>query len=186
MTNLFNTPTETCQALIQILEKLDAPELLTVARLLSQRFANPQAFVTLVGETSTGKTTIVNGLLSERLPQRLITRLANAGILPLRRKRRVHRRRDIDAELGRVLMQCLDVGHRLADARSVHAGELDRAGTRLPDDAPELRVCPLERIHERGNVGGPVRPAPLRCPSLYLNTDLSLGPGSIWACVTNG
>lgn len=53
--------------LVQVLEEVGHKDLLGAAHLLDERIRNPRSFVTLVGETSTGKSTLVNSLLGRRL-----------------------------------------------------------------------------------------------------------------------
>ena len=56
-----------CNDLLPILEGAERPDHLTLGRMLMARLECPQAFVTLVGETSTGKTTLINSLLGMEL-----------------------------------------------------------------------------------------------------------------------
>jgi GTPase SAR1 family protein len=53
--------------LIQILEQQEEGDALAVARLLYVRLRHPQAYVTVTGETSTGKSSLVNGLVQRQL-----------------------------------------------------------------------------------------------------------------------
>jgi|GEM_PF-2413051 len=58
---------ELARALCSVLEEADSGDQLAAARLLTVRIAQPRAYVTLVGETSTGKSSLANGLLEEPL-----------------------------------------------------------------------------------------------------------------------
>lgn len=55
------------RVLCNLLEQAECEDELAAARLLSVRLARPQSYVTLVGETSTGKSSLANGLLIEPL-----------------------------------------------------------------------------------------------------------------------
>jgi len=55
------------ESLIPLLETEMEEEWLALVRLLHQRLLNPQAYVTVVGETSTGKSSLVNALLGQPL-----------------------------------------------------------------------------------------------------------------------
>ena len=54
-------------SLIPILQKHDGREYLAVAQLLRERLCRPHAFVTVCGETSTGKSSLINGLFRKPL-----------------------------------------------------------------------------------------------------------------------
>jgi GTPase SAR1 family protein len=49
------------EQLLALLEELGREDQITIGRLLHQRLGNPQSYVTLVGETSTGKSSLING-----------------------------------------------------------------------------------------------------------------------------
>lgn len=56
-----------CQQLAEILEAAQDGDRVAVVRLIQVRLAQPQAFVTVVGETSTGKSSLVNALLKQEI-----------------------------------------------------------------------------------------------------------------------
>lgn len=53
--------------LIPILQQHDGKEYLAVAQMLRKRLQQPHAFITVCGETSTGKSSLINGLLRDPL-----------------------------------------------------------------------------------------------------------------------
>lgn len=53
--------------LLELLAEVGDPDILGAARLVHTRVMEPRVFVTLVGETSSGKTTLLNGLLGAKL-----------------------------------------------------------------------------------------------------------------------
>jgi len=56
-----------CENLLPTIEKLDDRDTLSYGRLLCQRLNEYQAYVTVIGETSTGKSTMINGLFARNL-----------------------------------------------------------------------------------------------------------------------
>lgn len=56
-----------CEDLLPKIEKIDDKDTLSYGRLLCQRLHDYQAYVTVIGETSTGKTTLINGLFPKNL-----------------------------------------------------------------------------------------------------------------------
>jgi len=56
-----------CEDLLPMIEKLDDLDTLAYGRLLCQRLHEYQAYVTVIGETSTGKSTLINGLFPRNL-----------------------------------------------------------------------------------------------------------------------
>lgn len=56
-----------CEDLLPKIEKIDDKDTLSYGRLLCQRLFDYQAYVTVIGETSTGKTTLINGLFPKNL-----------------------------------------------------------------------------------------------------------------------
>lgn len=67
MSNLLERAAVICEDLLPIIEKLDDQDILSYGRLLFQRLHEYQAYVTVIGETSTGKSTLINGLFSRNL-----------------------------------------------------------------------------------------------------------------------
>lgn len=58
---------EKLDALSPLLDKADDPQLKVLAKFLAERISSPESFVTFLGETSSGKTTLINGLLGKPL-----------------------------------------------------------------------------------------------------------------------
>jgi GTPase SAR1 family protein len=69
----FTSSGDVCLALAQVLEDLGETDLLALTRLLGQRLATAQSYVTVVGETSSGKSTLINGLFEEPLLPAAVT-----------------------------------------------------------------------------------------------------------------
>lgn len=67
MSKLLERAAIICEDLLPIINEIDDQDALTYGRLLCQRLHEYQAYVTVIGETSTGKTTLVNGLFSHDL-----------------------------------------------------------------------------------------------------------------------
>jgi len=67
MSTMTESMTEIASELIKLLEEQKESNTLSVARLLYVRLRNPQAYVTITGETSTGKSSLVNGLIQRQL-----------------------------------------------------------------------------------------------------------------------
>ena len=55
--------------ILPIIEKTNDPELQPMFDLLQERIDYPESFVTLLGETSSGKSSLINGLLNEQVLQ---------------------------------------------------------------------------------------------------------------------
>ncbi len=62
MKNIMSHAAKICENILPEIEKFDDIELLTFARMLCLRLNNPQGYITVIGETSTGKSTLINGL----------------------------------------------------------------------------------------------------------------------------
>ena len=67
MSTATESMTQIVHELIQLLEQQEEGDALAVARLLYVRLRHPQAYVTVTGETSTGKSSLVNGLFHRQL-----------------------------------------------------------------------------------------------------------------------
>ena len=67
MSTATESMTQISHELIQLLEQQEVGDALAVARLLYVRLRQPQAYVTVTGETSTGKSSLVNGLFQRQL-----------------------------------------------------------------------------------------------------------------------
>lgn len=57
------TMQKTMDQLYSLTETVGDPTMIALARFLNERIAKPESFVVMLGETSSGKTTIINGLL---------------------------------------------------------------------------------------------------------------------------
>ena len=64
MNDLLNQVAAICVESLPEVEKLCDQDILAYGRLLCLRMTEFQAYVTVIGETSTGKSTLMNGLLS--------------------------------------------------------------------------------------------------------------------------
>ncbi|MGG3471231.1 dynamin family protein [Neobacillus pocheonensis] len=58
---------QTMDSIHPIIEKTGDPELSKIFQLLQERIDYPESFVTLLGETSSGKSSLINGLLDEEV-----------------------------------------------------------------------------------------------------------------------
>lgn len=67
MSQTLNASRSVCSQLIDLLERRGDIARVAVLRMLDVRLHNPQAYVTLVGETSSGKSTLVNALLKRQI-----------------------------------------------------------------------------------------------------------------------
>ncbi|MCB5259730.1 MAG: dynamin family protein, partial [Candidatus Cloacimonetes bacterium] len=67
MSKLLERAAIICEDLLPIIEKLDDQDAVSYGRLLCQRLHEYQAYVTVIGETSTGKSTLINGLFYRNL-----------------------------------------------------------------------------------------------------------------------
>ena len=51
----------------KLIDAINDEELSTLSKFMRSRISSPESYVTMLGETSSGKTTLINGLLNERL-----------------------------------------------------------------------------------------------------------------------
>lgn len=51
----------------KLIDAINDEELSTLSKFLRSRISSPESYVTMLGETSSGKTTLINGLLNERI-----------------------------------------------------------------------------------------------------------------------
>ncbi|WP_149847137.1 dynamin family protein [Paenibacillus sp. 37] len=63
----FNVLNDRMQAISTLATRLDHEPIQVLARFLSERIAHPESFVVMLGETSSGKTTLLNGLLGKEM-----------------------------------------------------------------------------------------------------------------------
>lgn len=62
---MFDNIEQQYQLVNQLVQKINDPELSILSKFLRARIANPESYVVLLGETSSGKSTLINGLLGK-------------------------------------------------------------------------------------------------------------------------
>ena len=62
---MFNLLLNKLERLKPLLQLVNNPELEAQAAFLAERLANPAAYILIMGETSSGKSSLINGLFSQ-------------------------------------------------------------------------------------------------------------------------
>lgn len=65
MDEMMTKAIEICEKVLPVVERLEDQDQIAYGRLLYSRMQQHQAYITVIGETSTGKSTLINGLLHD-------------------------------------------------------------------------------------------------------------------------